>query len=99
MKSDQEVPGGEAFVYPTTFISPAKLWPAFEMLTCSDDGQTYLVTVTKKVWTWIKADYMSEVVHTNIEKYPREYDEFMPSSKRLVQVTERLYVAMLLRWS
>jgi hypothetical protein len=95
MKSDWNVPGGEAFVYPDAVT----LWPAFGMLTCSDDGQTYLITVTKKVWVWIKADYMSEVVHTNIEKYPSEYDEFMPISKRLVHVTERLYVAMLLRWS
>jgi hypothetical protein len=99
MKSDQTVPGGEAFVYPTTFISPAKLWPAFKMMACADDGQTYLVCVTKQVWEWIKADYMSEVVYTNIEKDPSEYDNFTPMSKRLLQITERLYVTMLLRWS
>lgn len=95
MKSDWNVPGGEAFVYSTA----TDLWPAFKMLTCSDDGQTYLMCVTKQVWLWIKADYMSEVVYTNIEKYPKGYDNFMPMTERLVQVTERLYVAMLLRWS
>jgi hypothetical protein len=101
MKSHQKVRGGETFRYdyPTTFISPATLWPAFKMLTCADDGQTYLVCVSKQAWEWIKADYMSEVVYTNIEKYPSGYDNFMPMSERLVHVTERLYVAMLLRWS
>jgi hypothetical protein len=94
MKSDQKVPGGEAF-----YSNATTLWPAFIMMQCADDGQTYLVCVTKQVWEWIKTDYMSEVVYTNIEKDPNEYDNFTPMSKRLLQITERLYVTMLLRWA